>query len=206
MQRPITLLATLTLAASLAACGGGGGSSGGSGNNGGTPPTTTPSSPPGVPPLSIGIALPTGAIGYESDPTWGQVGGFTQSTYSQVLAFPPGTTITLKNLSSNTPHTFNVIAASSGPPANFPSNPSLSTGANGGNTLAAGYSSGTIDPGSSVSVVLANAGTYLIGCAYHYASANMRDVIQVSSSATPGPQATPMPGSSAPPSGGGGGY
>ena len=200
MQKQITLFVALALAASLAACGGGGG---------GTPPTPTQTNPPppsGAAAMSIGVALPSGAIGFESDPAWGQVGGYTQSTYSQVLAFPPGSTVTVTNLSSNTPHTFNVVGTSSGPPANFPANPSLSTAANGGNTLAAGYSSGTINGGGSVSVVLANAGTYLIGCAYHYSSNNMRDVIQVSTSATPGPQATAMPGAAPPTGGGGNGY
>ncbi len=141
---------------------------------------------------AIGEALPTG-MGTVST-SFGTIGGFTQSTYSQVLAFPPGTTITIKNLATGTPHTLNVLSTSG-----FPSNPTLSTTAAGGSTLAAGFASGTIAPGGSVSVTLATAGTYYIGCAFHYISNQMRDVIQVSSSATPGPQATP------PASGSGGG-
>ncbi|HEY8296887.1 MAG TPA: hypothetical protein VIG32_02565 [Candidatus Baltobacteraceae bacterium] len=197
MHKKLTIFAALALATSLAACGGGGSGGGGGGY---TPPNNTPTTPPttptGVAAMTVGIALPTGTIGYENDPTWGQVGGFTQSTYSQVLAFPTGSTVTLSNLSSTTPHTFNVIAAGATPPANFPANPSLSTGASGGNVLAAGYGSGNIAPGGSVSVVLANAGTYLIGCAYHYSTNAMRDVIQVSANAVPGPQATPPPAGS----------
>jgi plastocyanin len=167
-----------------------------------SPATVAPTSPAtaaptGVGSLSIGVALPTTGIGVEMDPTWGQVAGYTQSTNSQVLAFPVGTTITIKNR-DNTVHTMNVIGTPSGPPANFPANPPLSIAPIGGTNLAAGYASGNVMPGASVSVTLSTAGTFLIGCAYHYLSNNMRDVLQVSNSATPGPQATP------PPSGGGG--
>lgn len=188
----LMLFAALLLSAT--ACGGGGGSSGPIGGGGGTPPTSPP-----VAQNTVGIALPTGLIGVENDPTWGMVAGFTQQNYSQVLAFPVGTMITLKNLSSSTPHTFNVIGTAAGPPANWPPSPALSTTASGGTTLGSGYASGTLNAGQSVTVTLANAGTFLIACAYHYASNNMRDVILVSNSAAPGPQATP------PPSGGGGG-
>lgn len=194
MLKKIALLSLVAFAASLAACGGGGGGSSYS------PPSTTGGSTP-PPPLNattVGIALPTGSIGYENDPTWGSVGGYTQKTYSQVLAFAPSTTITLVNLSSTTTHTFNVIGTASGPPANFPVSPTFST-ANSGATLNNTYSSGNIAPGGSVTVTLPSTpGTFLIGCAYHYGSNQMRDVIQVSASATPGPQANP------PPSGGGG--
>jgi len=198
------LAAASTLAVlGLAACGGG--SSGGG--------TTTPSNPIPLPtatsvvsstpaPLSadtIGIAIPTGTIGSLIDPTYGELGGYTQSTYSQSLAFPPGTTVTLENLSSTTSHTLNVLSTSG-----FPANPTLSTTASSSNILQAGYASGTIPPNGTVSVVLSTAGTYYIGCAFHYAiTPSMRDVIQVSANATPGPQATAQP---SPPSGGGYGY
>lgn len=172
--------------ATLTACGGGGGGAtppGGGG--GGTPPPT------GVGAKTIGIALPTGMGTITT--SFGTVGGFTQSIYSQVLAFPPGTTITIKNLASGTAHTLNVLSTTG-----FPANPSLSSTASGGG-LAMGYSSGAIPGGGSVSVTLSTPGTYYIGCAFHYISNQMRDVLLVSSSATPGPQATPQP------SGGGGG-
>lgn len=174
--------------ASLTACGGGGGGgynppSGGGGHN--SPP------PSGVGANSIGIALPDGTIGTVNS-QFGVVGGYTQSTYSQVLAFAPGTTITLKNLSSTTAHTLNVLSTSA-----FPSSPALSTAASGGTDLTAGYASGSIPAGGSVSVTLNTPGTYYIGCAYHYMdSVSMRDVLMVSSSASPGPQATPQPSGS----------
>lgn len=194
-------LAALLIAglASLTACGGGGG--GGSstppsmgGGGGGTPP------PSGVGAQTIGMALPTGAIGSVNTPPFGLVGGYTQSVYSQVVAFPPGTTITLKNLSTNTAHTLNVLSTTG-----FPGSPALSTTASGGTTLAMGFASGAIAPGGTMSITLSTPGTYYIGCAFHYLSNNMRDVVMVSASATPGPQATPQP-SSGGGGGGGGGY
>ena len=179
-----------TCIASLAACGGGGG-----GGSAVTPGGGGGNTPPGVGPQTIGFALPDGTIGTVNTAPFGTVGGYTQSVYSQVIAFPTGTTITLKNLSSTTPHTLNVLSTSA-----FPVNPALSTAAAGGTTLAAGFQSGSISPGGTLSVKLATAGTYYIGCGYHYNDAvSMRDVIMVGASATPGPQATPQPG------GGGGG-
>lgn len=191
MDRRILAL-IFTGIAGLAACGGGGGSgsfsppSGGGGGGGAPPPT-------GVAAKTIGIALPSGTIGTVNS-SFGMVGGYTQSTYSQVLAFPPGTTVKLKNLSSNTPHTLNVISTSG-----FPSNASLSTTASGGSDLKAGFASGAIPAGGTMSVTLNTPGTYFIGCAFHY-SVGMRDVLMVSDGATPGPQATPQPSGS---SGGG---
>jgi protein SCO1 len=177
----------LALAAiSLAACENGGGlatpdTSGGGGGGSSAVPADT-----------IGISIPTGTIGIENDPVWGAIGGFTQSTTSQVLAFPPGTKITLQNLSSTDPHTFNVIALSGGPPPKFPANPNLSFTAAGHGQVGTGFASGIINPMQSVTVTLSKPGTYLVGCAFHYLI-GMRDVLQVSASATPGPQASPGP-------------
>jgi len=85
-------------------------------------------------------------------------------------------------------HTFNVVGKRTGPPANFPSNPQLSTTPSGG-PLKLGYASGVIGPGKSVTVHLMRTGNFLIGCAFHYHS-GMQDVIVVHLGATPGPQAT----------------
>jgi len=202
MQRTLGMATLFAFAVSLVACGGGGGGGGGisppGGGGGGTPP-------PGVQGNSVGEALPTSAIGVEIDPAWGTVSGFTQSSRSQVIAFAPGTQITVKNLAAAgaagaQPHTLNFISMSAGPPASFPANPGLRTNASGGSTLAAGFASGPINPGSQMQVTLSTPGTFLVGCAFHYLTNGMRDVIEVSSSATPGPQATPQPSS-----GGGGG-
>ncbi|HEY8320468.1 MAG TPA: hypothetical protein VIG46_01580 [Candidatus Baltobacteraceae bacterium] len=196
------LIAALLAATALAACGGGGGSGGGGyappsgGSATPTPgPTAAPTAAPTVAPLAVGVALPTTGIGSLADPTFGQIGGYTQTTYSQTLAFPVGSTITVSNLSAATPHTLDVVGT-----AGFPANPTLTTTASGGG-MSATYASGNINGGQSVSIALPTAGTYYFGCAYHYLSApQMRDVIQVSNTATPGPQATPNPGA-----GGGGG-
>ena len=177
----------LTLCAlALAGCANGGGlttagGGGGGGGGGGSP----------LPADTIGFSIPTGPIGVENDPVWGTISGFTQTSTSQVLAFAPGTKITLQNLSSTDPHTFNVIKLASGPPANFPANPTLSFNAKG-SVLDTGYASGIVNPNKSVTVTLSKPGTYLIGCAFHYLI-GMRDVIQVSANATPGPQATAPP-------------
>jgi protein SCO1/2 len=183
-RRPWAYALTLS-AFALAACANGGGlttiSSGGGGGGGGSP----------LPADTIGISIPTGPIGVENDPVWGTISGFTQTSTSQVLAFPPGTKITLQNLSSTDAHTFNVIDVTNGPPANFPANPTLSFTAKG-TQLEKGFASGILNPKKSVTVTLSKPGIYLVGCAFHYLI-GMRDVIQVSASATPGPQATAPP-------------
>ena len=199
MPKRIDVLAmSLAMTAALAACGGGGGGGvtpSGGGRTGGSQPTP----PPPVTANTIGIALPSGPIGTVNTAPYGTVGGFTQQTYSQTLAFAPGTTVTIKNLSSTTAHTLNVLSTTA-----FPANPTLSTSASGTSSLDANYASGSIAPGGSVTVTLA---TYYIGCAYHYMNVpSMRDVLIVSASATPGPQATPQPSSGTPAPGGGYGY
>lgn len=124
-----------------------------------------------------------------------------------MLAFAPGSVVTIKNLGS-TAHTLNVLSTSA-----FPATGPASATASGTNTLDANYASGSLSPGASVQVTLSNPGTYYIGCFYHfsasatYSGPSMRTVLQVSSSATPGPQATPAPSSGGGVGGGGyGGY
>jgi cytochrome oxidase Cu insertion factor (SCO1/SenC/PrrC family) len=177
--------AIVTLGAA-AACTNGGGLGSTNGGGGGTP------SP--LPSGAIGVAIPTGKIGVENDPVWGTVSGYTQEQTSQVMAYAPGATVMITNLSSNTPHTLNVIAAGATAPPNWPKNPSLSFSPSGNGVLAAGYASGSLNPGSSVKVKLTKPGIYLIGCAYHYIEFSMRGVIEVVAGATPGPTASPGPG------------
>jgi plastocyanin len=150
-----------------------------------------------LPKRTIGEELPSAGLGTMHSAQWrAKIGGFTQTTYSQILAFPPGTKITIRNLSSDTAHTFNVVAVIAGPPAKFPKSPTLSLKASGGK-LEKGYASGIIKPLHSVTVTLVK-GIYLIGCAFHY-SIGMRDVLVVESGIKPGPEATPSPGPSATP-------
>ncbi|TAM78076.1 hypothetical protein EPN44_01720 [bacterium] len=196
------LVTAFAAVAALAACGGGGSGGGGTAY---TPPSSNPSptSPPTSTQQVISMALPQSTIGQVTDPTWGLVGGFTQSTGSQVLAFAPGAQVMLKNLATSIPHTLDVIASGVTPGAPFPSlSPSLS--AAGGSTIGAGFASGSLNGGQLAGPFTLAQGTYFIGCAYHYLSNAMRDVLIVQAGAAPGPQATP------PPSGGGnpcpGGY
>ena len=140
-----------------------------------------------LPKDTIGEELPSEGVHTKQDPTWGLVGGFTQSNTAQVLAFPPGTKVTIMNLSGSFSHTLDVVAKRTKPPANFPSNPNLPVPPHGNGVLALGYASGAIPPGKSVTVTLANKGNFLIGCAFHYHE-GMQDVIRVSAHATPGPE------------------
>lgn len=175
-----------TLIACVTACTNGGGLSG-TGSGGSGPPSPLPSA-------GVGIGIPTGRIGVVADPVWGTVAGYTQNKTSQVLALAPGAKITLENLSSSTPHTLNVIGSTSGPPPKWPTNPSLSFSPAGNGVLGTGYASGSINPGATVTVTLSKPGIYLIGCAYHYISFQMRDIVQVVAGATPGPTASPGSG------------
>jgi plastocyanin len=186
-QRFGTLMALATVCA-LAACGGGNTSMGSQNATGMAIPgepdlrmTVT------LPKKTIGEELPSEGVGTENDPKWGTVGGYTQTTKAQVLAFKPGTKITIKNLSGSIPHTLNVVMKVKKAPAKFPPNPSLSTQPAGNGMLDVGYASGVIAPGKSITVTLSKAGIYLIGCAFHY-SEGMQDVIEVKAKATPGPQ------------------
>ena len=144
-----------------------------------------------LPKDTIGAGYPD-QLGHFFSKKWhADVAGFTQTHYSQILGFPPGTKIKITNISKGAElHTLNVIAKRSGPPANFPANPKLSFNPSGGHKLVVGFRSGTIKPGHSVTVTLVN-GIYLIACAYHYKSDNMRDVLVVADGAKPGPTATP---------------
>jgi predicted lipoprotein with Yx(FWY)xxD motif len=156
-----------------------------------TPPPSATVAPTATPAPStqqiVGIALPTGTMGSLTDPAFGLIGGYTEATSSQVLFFASGTQVMIKNLSAGDVHTLNVLSTT-GP---FPANPTLSPTAAGGSTLAAGYASGSVNAGTLVGPVTLQTGTYWIGCAFHYARNNMRDVLIVGGTATPGPQATP---------------
>jgi plastocyanin len=146
-----------------------------------------------LPKDTIGEELPGEGLGTVKSPEWkATLGGFTQEQFSQALAFPPGTKITIRNLSKDITHTLDVVKEISGPPADFPKDPSLSVKAQGDGKLETGYASGPISPGKTVTVTLVKEGIYLIGCAFHY-SEGMRDVLDVNKNAKPGGQATPPP-------------
>ncbi len=188
LRSPAFWLGALAVAAVTACTNGGGlGSIGGSG---GGSPSPSPS-PTG---LVIGVAIPSQKIGVVNDPVWGSVGGYTQEQTSQVLAFAPGANVTIVNLSKTDLHTLNVIEQTKGPPPHWPTSPSLPSSPSGSGEFGPGYASGLLTPGATVTVTLSQPGTYLIGCAIHYISNAMRDVIEVAAGATPGPTASPGPG------------
>jgi plastocyanin len=190
MFRKLTALAVALAAAALAACAGHGG--GATGNS---------FALPGMPDLQITATLPDGAtsmvseelpgegLGTVNDPHWqATLGGYTQQQFSQALGFPPGTKLTIKNISKSISHTLNVVKKIKRAPAKFPPDPSLGMSPSGG-TFGIGYRSGVIAPGHTVTVKLRRAGIYLFGCAFHYHE-GMQDVFVVATGATPGPQGT----------------
>jgi hypothetical protein len=207
-RTPLVLSAAL-VAASIAACGGGGSTNLPVAPAPGAPlptgaPVTTPA-PSGAPVASptpstapatqqvVTLAEPITAIGSLVDPTFGLIGGFTQQTRSQVLGFAPGSQIMIRNGQATTPHTFSVIPGFTGPPTSF-------TPA-GGSTIATGFTTGTVNGAALIGPFTLTAGTFFIGCAFHYTSENMRTVLVVAANATPGPQATAPPAPATPPPG-----
>ena len=191
--------AAVAVTAVLAACGGGGG--GGTGGYVAPPPVATPTPTPTTSTQQVvTMALPTSVMGSRMDPTFGLIGGYTQQTYSQVLAFAPGSQIMVHNGQAAVPHTLGVVSTTA-----FTSGAALSTSATGGSTISTGFNTGTVVGGGNAGPFTLAAGTYYIGCAFHYASNAMRTVLQVATGATPGPQATP-PVPNATPSPGGTGY
>ncbi|MGA2761312.1 MAG: hypothetical protein ABSF08_13455 [Candidatus Cybelea sp.] len=143
-----------------------------------------------MPKDSIGEELGSAGLGTVKSVQWkADLSGFTQEDRSQSLAFPPGTKITIHNLSKSTTHTLDVVKVIDKPPAIFPKGVTLSKTPKGDGKLEEGYASGEIKPGGSVTVTLVKEGIYLVGCAFHYSS-GMRDVLVVSKTAKPGPQAT----------------
>src|SRR4029077_13612486 len=151
LRMPAALI-VVALVAVATACGGGGGSGRGYGGV-----TTTATNPPVSTQQVVRLALPTSAIGMENDPTFGMVGGFTQTIYSQVLGFAPGAQIMIENDQTATPHTF----GDTGGHGSFPaSGAALSTTAAGGSTISSGFQSGTINPGQRIGPFTLVAGTY----------------------------------------------
>lgn len=155
-------------------------------------PTATPTSVVTATPQEITMSLPGGTgIGTQTDPVYGAIAGYTEQTYSQILAFVPGAQIMIVNgetAAQATPHTLNVLSQTS-----FPANPTLTQTASGGSTIAAGFQSGTVNSATTIGPFTLTAGLYYIGCGFHYLSNGMRTVLNVAAAATPGPQATPVP-------------
>ena len=203
MTKHVTFAGILASISTFAACSGGSGS--GNVPRYTVPPAPSVSSPAAIPPSTqqvISVAFPTTAIGRETDPTFGAVAGYTQSTFSQVLGFAPGTQIMIRNADATRPHTLGDLGT-----VGFPASGSaLSTTRTNSATFGPNWQSGNLNAGQIVGPITLTAGTYYIGCAYHYASDGMRDVLVVAAGATPGPQATQQPGTSTPAPSPGGGF
>jgi hypothetical protein len=199
-SRSLGIIGIGILVAAATACGGGGG---GAGNRYGGPPPPTSTTPPGTTQQVVRAALPSSAIGTENDPTFGLIAGYTQTQTSQVLGYSPGQQVMIENAqstSSGVPHTLGDTGGQGG----FPQNANLSMQSNtpNGGTLSAGFQTGTIQPQTMRGPFTLATGTYFIGCFYHFAE-GMRDVLVVAAGAGPGPAATPPPGQTPVPSGGG---
>ena len=202
MFKRYAALTVAIAAAALAACSGG---SGGGTTSGAATSYVLPgmgdlkftATLPNTSSSTVSEELPSEGLGTVNDPHWKAtlggvattLGGYTQQQFSQALGFPTGTKITIQNISKSVSHTLNEVKKIKGPPAKFPSSPSLSQTPSGG-PMTKGYASGVISPGKSVTVSLSKPGNYLIGCAFHYHE-GMHDVLVVSANATPGPQGTP---------------
>ena len=201
MFRKLASPTAMLVACALAACGGGGTTNNAGAGN--PMPAMAGHAMAGadelaftatVPGNTVGEELPEEGVGTSNHKPWGKVGGFTQTQRAQTLAFPPGTVITIRNLSKTNEHTFNFIKAVDGPPAHFPVNVKFRINAHGNGVFGPGYASGPLAPGASVKVKLVKAGTYLVGCAFHYAD-GMQDVIVIKEGKKPGPEGTPIPAS-----------
>ena len=191
MSRKLAALAIAFGAAALAACAGHpGGATGNSFALPGMPDLRFTATLPNGTTSTVSEELPSEGLGTVNDPHWkATLGGFTQQQFSQALGFPPGTELTIHNISKSIQHTLDVVKKIKGPPAKFPPNPKLSFSPSGGD-FRVGYASGVIQPGSTVTVKLKRPGNYLFGCAFHYHE-GMQDVFVVAKGATPGPQGTP---------------
>jgi hypothetical protein len=170
---------------------------------GATPtPTSGPVTPTPVPTATVStqqvitMALPQSVMGSTTS-AFGTIGGYTQTGFSQTLAFAPGSQVMMRNGQAGIQHTLNVVSTTS-----FPALPALPFTASGGSTFDQNFTSGIINGGALIGPFTLTAGTYFIGCAFHYISNTMRDVMTVAVGATPGPQATPPGGTATPPPGG----
>ena len=77
-----------------------------------------------MPKDTVGEELPGEGLGQIKSAKWkATLGGFTQQNYSQSLGFPPGTKITIHNLSKTNTHTLDVVKEISKGPAIFPKDP-----------------------------------------------------------------------------------
>jgi plastocyanin len=154
-HRPVRV-ASLLLLSALAGC------------TPGAPPAGTGSA--AVATTTIDVSLTSATV---STTAFGSAAGFTPVVTNVAL----GTTVRFVNVDGIT-HTASSFAGTA-----FPSPSPLGAAALNliGNTLSNGWSSGTLGPGTTSQVLLADSpGIYLYGCFFHYSSATpMRGAIVV---------------------------
>jgi plastocyanin len=192
LSRPLRLAAlggvlAALAATSIAACAGGStyganpyvGNPGG-GNGGGHPTNCTTSVAPAGAEV-IGVDLSTTSC---DDSTFAQVLGYfggTAAVQSQVIHITrsPSDSIQFENVDSGTPHTASSLGPWTGSyPGGSPSQSATPSPA-GTDISAAGFTSGSLNPGQLSNAYVANVpGMYVFGCAYHY-PIGMRTVIIV---------------------------
>jgi plastocyanin len=174
----------LLAAALLAGC------AGSTASPAGVPPATGPAaqsigfSDDGVLSISrIGVRL-TGENSF-TDPTYGKVLGYfpgLTSTTSGVVTVALGSKVTFSNVDTSHPHTASFLGDASGSGASWPSSftGSSSQSPAGTDISTSNFSTGTLSAGKSSLIYSANVpGFYMIGCAFHYTSFGMRDVVIV---------------------------
>ena len=79
-----------------------------------------------LPKDTIGEKLGAEGLGTVNSSVWkATLSGFTQTALSEALGFPPGTKLTIHNLSTSTTHTIDVVKVITKPPAMFRADPNF---------------------------------------------------------------------------------
>lgn len=178
-------LASIAAAAIAAGCGGGGYGATAVTYGGGNP-SPAPSPTPGP---VVHINFFGHGNGSITTPPFDVVSGFTQQAHAQVMAFAPGEQIVVTN-NDTTQHTINVFASAYPTPG-----PQSTASAPNGGVFGPGYQSGVLQPGQSTTMltVTNTPGNLFVICGIHFLS-GMQDGVIVQIGATPGPEATTVPG------------
>jgi plastocyanin len=132
--------------------------------------------------FTVGVKLEGESAGKSK--AYGAVLGYFKSgaKKSAVVTIPLGSSVVFTNVDTALPHTGSLLGDASKKSAPWPSTftGSGTQSAAGTDISATDFSTGTLSPGSSSLTYTANVpGFYMFGCAFHYVSHEMRDVIIV---------------------------
>jgi plastocyanin len=115
-------------------------------------------------------------LGGSMDPKYGQVNFYSTGTMGQVITEKAGSHVVFLNDDGGPPHTGSGLGTT-GFPASF-DNTSGTTPSGGTIDGSLTWSTGTLNNGQMSQVLTVGpAGAYYFGCAFHYVSNQMRDVI-----------------------------